>query len=188
MVISERSFWADRLPHFVENLSTYHVWVRSIGARAFIAAMALAGAVCFVIASSHWHSSDPVKFVCYLIAALLASSLKVSLARHRRNALGELPVHPAGNSRTEPARDAADRTGQHAGAVLLEADAPAEAGPTGLQRVAGDGLQRGRVRRVQAGRDLCSARARAARSAGGGDHALRMQHGGHVDHHRADRR
>src|SRR5882724_3709762 len=54
-------------------------WVRSIGARAFIAGMALAGVVCLVLAFSHWQSSDPVKFACYLIAALLASSLKVSL-------------------------------------------------------------------------------------------------------------
>ena len=57
-------------------------WVRSIGARAFIAAMALAGCICFGLSFSHWQSSDPVKFVCYLIAALLASSLKVTLARH----------------------------------------------------------------------------------------------------------
>lgn len=34
---------------------------------------------CFALAFSHWHSSDPIKFACYLIAALLASSLKVSL-------------------------------------------------------------------------------------------------------------
>src|SRR5579862_3376168 len=54
-------------------------WVRSIGARAFIAGMALAATACFVLAFSHWQSSDPIKFVCYLIAALLASSLKVSL-------------------------------------------------------------------------------------------------------------
>jgi putative nucleotidyltransferase with HDIG domain len=54
-------------------------WVRSIGARAFIASMALAAAVCLVLAFSHWQSNDPVKFSCYLIAALLASSLKVSL-------------------------------------------------------------------------------------------------------------
>jgi putative nucleotidyltransferase with HDIG domain len=27
----------------------------------------------------HWHSSDPVKFTCYLLAGLLASSLKVTL-------------------------------------------------------------------------------------------------------------
>ena len=31
------------------------------------------------MAFSHWQSNDPVKFVCYLIAALLASSLKVRL-------------------------------------------------------------------------------------------------------------
>jgi len=54
-------------------------WVRSIGARAFIAGMALAAMACFVLAFSHWQSSDPIKFVCYLVAALLASSLKVSL-------------------------------------------------------------------------------------------------------------
>ena len=54
-------------------------WIRSIGARAFIAGMALAGSFCFVLAFSHWQSSDPVKFACYLTAALLASSLKVGL-------------------------------------------------------------------------------------------------------------
>ena len=54
-------------------------WIRSIGARAFITAMTVAGVVCFVLAFAHWQSSDPVKFVCYLIAALLASSLKVVL-------------------------------------------------------------------------------------------------------------
>ncbi len=54
-------------------------WIRFTSARAFISAMALAGLCCFVLAFSHWHSSDPLKFVCYLIAALLASSLKVSL-------------------------------------------------------------------------------------------------------------
>src|SRR6266700_3031874 len=53
-------------------------WGRSIGARAFIAGMALAGALSFALALAHWQSSDPVKFVCYLIAALLAASLKVS--------------------------------------------------------------------------------------------------------------
>jgi putative nucleotidyltransferase with HDIG domain len=54
-------------------------WVRSIGARAFIAWMTLAGAVCLVVSFVNWHSTDPVKFACYLIAALLASSLKVTL-------------------------------------------------------------------------------------------------------------
>jgi putative nucleotidyltransferase with HDIG domain len=54
-------------------------WIRSIGARVFIAGMGLAGAFCFVLAFWHWQSNDPVKFACYLIAALLASSLKVGL-------------------------------------------------------------------------------------------------------------
>ena len=54
-------------------------WGRSIGARAFITSMALAGALCFALAFSHWQSNDPLKFACYLIAALLASPLKVTL-------------------------------------------------------------------------------------------------------------
>ncbi len=54
-------------------------WIRSIAAHIFIAGMALAGSSCFVLAFWHWQSSDPVKFVCYLTAALLASSLKVGL-------------------------------------------------------------------------------------------------------------
>jgi diguanylate cyclase (GGDEF)-like protein/putative nucleotidyltransferase with HDIG domain len=52
---------------------------RQFGARVFVTGMALAGLGCFAFAFSHWQSSDPVKFVCYLVAALLASSLKVSL-------------------------------------------------------------------------------------------------------------
>ena len=54
-------------------------WGRSIGARAFIAAMAVAACACFAPAFFHWQSTDPVKFACYLIAASLASSLKVVL-------------------------------------------------------------------------------------------------------------
>jgi putative nucleotidyltransferase with HDIG domain len=41
--------------------------------------MALAACACFVPACVHWQSNDPVKFICYLIAAMLASSLKVVL-------------------------------------------------------------------------------------------------------------
>jgi putative nucleotidyltransferase with HDIG domain len=54
-------------------------WARQIGARAYIAGMASAAVGCFVLSFFYWHSSDPVKFVCYLVAALLASSFKVSL-------------------------------------------------------------------------------------------------------------
>src|SRR5215831_11786486 len=53
--------------------------VRSIVARAFIAGMALSGALVCSLAFLHWQTSDPVKFVCYLLATLLASSLKVGL-------------------------------------------------------------------------------------------------------------
>jgi putative nucleotidyltransferase with HDIG domain len=52
---------------------------RKSGARVFIALMALAALGCFALALTHWQSSDPTKFACYLGAALLASSLKVSL-------------------------------------------------------------------------------------------------------------
>lgn len=54
-------------------------WARQIGARVFIAGMTLAAFGCFTFAFFHWHSTDPVKFVCYLTAAVLASSFKVSL-------------------------------------------------------------------------------------------------------------
>jgi putative nucleotidyltransferase with HDIG domain len=54
-------------------------WIRSIGAQMFIVGLALAGFPCLVYAAMHWHSDDPVKFGCYLLAALLAASLKVSL-------------------------------------------------------------------------------------------------------------
>ena len=53
--------------------------IRSTGARVFIVGLALAACACLIFASAHWQSSNPVKFSCYLIAALLASSLKVSL-------------------------------------------------------------------------------------------------------------
>ncbi len=55
------------------------MWGRSLGARVFIASMAIVGFVCMVGAFSHWQSSDSVKFICYLTAALLSSALKVGL-------------------------------------------------------------------------------------------------------------
>ena len=54
-------------------------WARQIGARAYVAGMGAVALVCFGSAFFFWHSSDPVKFVCYLAAVILASSLKVSL-------------------------------------------------------------------------------------------------------------
>ena len=52
---------------------------RQLGAQVFIAAMALAALGCFYVALAHWQSSDPIKFLCYLAVALLASSLKIKL-------------------------------------------------------------------------------------------------------------
>ena len=54
-------------------------WARQHGARVYIAGMALAAFGCFVVSFFYWHSTDRVKFVCYLTAALLASAFKVSL-------------------------------------------------------------------------------------------------------------
>jgi putative nucleotidyltransferase with HDIG domain len=52
---------------------------RQHGARAFIVCMALAASVCFTLGLRDWGSSDLVKFICYMAAALLASPLKISL-------------------------------------------------------------------------------------------------------------
>jgi diguanylate cyclase (GGDEF)-like protein/putative nucleotidyltransferase with HDIG domain len=48
-------------------------------ARVFIAITAAAGASVLVSAGLHWHSDDPLKFACYLLIALLASTMKVRL-------------------------------------------------------------------------------------------------------------
>ena len=53
--------------------------IRSMGARLYIAAVAVAACACLAFGGWHWVSHDPVKFVCYLIAALLVAPLKVSL-------------------------------------------------------------------------------------------------------------
>jgi len=50
-----------------------------LGAKLFITAMAFAAAVCFGIAFVTWRSTDLLKFSCYLVVALLASSLKIKL-------------------------------------------------------------------------------------------------------------
>lgn len=52
---------------------------RSIAAQAFVGAMTLAGCICLVFAFREWHAINPLKFFCYLIVAVLASPLKVTL-------------------------------------------------------------------------------------------------------------
>ncbi|HWX91997.1 MAG TPA: HD domain-containing phosphohydrolase [Terriglobales bacterium] len=49
------------------------------GAKAFIASMAMVATACFVVALIQWQATDPVKFLCYLAVAVLASSLKIKL-------------------------------------------------------------------------------------------------------------
>ena len=66
--------------------------------------------------------------------------------------------------------------------------APGEVGAVRLQLVAADGVRHAGLRRLRAGGDARSARARTAGSSRRRHHPLRLQHGGHVDHHWADRR
>jgi diguanylate cyclase (GGDEF)-like protein/putative nucleotidyltransferase with HDIG domain len=48
-------------------------------AKIFIAATAAAGACILLMAGLHWHSADLLKFLCYLIIAVLAGTMKVWL-------------------------------------------------------------------------------------------------------------
>ena len=52
---------------------------RQVGAKVFIAAMAMVALACFWIGFAHWHSTDPIKFLCYVVVAFLASFLKIKL-------------------------------------------------------------------------------------------------------------
>jgi putative nucleotidyltransferase with HDIG domain len=54
-------------------------WARSIGTRVFISGLALAATLSLAWGCSHWQSTEPAKFACYLLAAVLASSFKVIL-------------------------------------------------------------------------------------------------------------
>ena len=51
----------------------------SIQTKAFVGITALIGAVVLGFSLSHWQSQDPMRFVCYLVVAVLASGLKVQL-------------------------------------------------------------------------------------------------------------
>jgi putative nucleotidyltransferase with HDIG domain len=52
---------------------------RHLETRAFIVCMALAAMTTLAFGCAHWQSTDTLKFLCYMLAALLASPLKVSL-------------------------------------------------------------------------------------------------------------
>ena len=48
-------------------------------AKVFIVLTAAFGAAVLIIACLNWHSNDLLKFVCYLVIAILASTMKVKL-------------------------------------------------------------------------------------------------------------
>jgi putative nucleotidyltransferase with HDIG domain len=52
---------------------------QQLRARVYIAGMVLAAVGCCGLAFFHWQSSDPVKFSCYVAAAMLAAMFKVTL-------------------------------------------------------------------------------------------------------------
>ena len=79
MVIGPIRFWPDFSLTVSQNLLMSQSLPRKLGAGVFIAAMALAALACFWVAFTNWHSTDPLKFLCYLTVALLASSLKIKL-------------------------------------------------------------------------------------------------------------
>ena len=51
----------------------------SLQTKAFVGTTALIGAVMLGYSLAHWQSQDPMRFVCYLVVAVLASGLKVQL-------------------------------------------------------------------------------------------------------------
>src|SRR5215472_5587260 len=51
----------------------------SLQTKAFVGITASIGVVVLAFALSHWQSQDPMRFVCYLVVAILASGLKVQL-------------------------------------------------------------------------------------------------------------
>jgi diguanylate cyclase (GGDEF)-like protein/putative nucleotidyltransferase with HDIG domain len=78
MVTAGARFVPDICRYFGKNLGMSLKVSRS-GAKLLTAALALLALGCFAFAALHWRSSDPIKFVCYLAVALLASSLKIKL-------------------------------------------------------------------------------------------------------------
>jgi hypothetical protein len=51
----------------------------SARAKAFIAVLAAIAAACFFVGATHWHPNDLVQFFCYLVLAMVASTLKITL-------------------------------------------------------------------------------------------------------------
>ena len=159
---------------------------RELGARVFIAGMAFAALASFALVFPHGHSNDPLKFVCYMLAALLASPLKVSLPSGTLSVnflftlLGILEL-----SLPETLLIGLVST---LGTVLLETSPAPATGPAGLQSLASHGFGGGRLRRLPVCFHPRSACARSARSGRCRRYTLRREHPRHLDHHRVDRK
>lgn len=52
---------------------------QQLRARVYIGGMLVIALGCYVLAFSYWQSSDPIKFLCYLAAAMAAAMFKVTL-------------------------------------------------------------------------------------------------------------
>ncbi len=50
-----------------------------LGAKLYVAGLSALALGCFAAGFSHWESTDPIKFVCYLALAIAASFLKIKL-------------------------------------------------------------------------------------------------------------
>ena len=156
--------------------------------RVFITGMATVGCVCLVFGGAHWQSSDPVKFACYLIAALLASSLKVSLpgiegtlsVNFLFTLLGILELSLPETLLIGIASTLAQFYWRPARKVKLVQLI------FNLSQVTVSSC--GGLRSLQAGRGLRSSCAGPAGASGRSDYAFRLQHRSDVHDHRADGR
>ena len=79
MVTTASRFGRTSCQGFGNNILVPEENAHPAGAKAFIAVMAVAAFGCFAFAAMHWQSSNPLKFLCYLLVALLTSSLKIKL-------------------------------------------------------------------------------------------------------------
>ena len=112
---------------------------RELGARVLIASSTASAALgALALGLTHWHSSDALKFLCYLVAALLASPLKMSLPGGTLS--GGSPLFTLLGILEMGARDFADRAAQHGGPIFLEARPAPAARPAGIQSFPGDGI------------------------------------------------
>jgi len=94
-----------------------------IRAKVFIVITTVSGAGMLMTFLLHWHSDSLLKFACYLLIAVWASTLKVSYP-HRQHYC-ELPLRPPQRSGTLAGGDAGDWLCRGVATELLESKPPA---------------------------------------------------------------